>query len=83
MKSNCLIGAIAIKKRIGGKLRWRSGWRHGGYHGLIGNPWGHWYVRLPDNTLLSYSASDKRLPALKQLWFRGYIKRVRAIPATA
>ena len=78
MKSNCLLGALAIRRRLGGKLDWRPGWRRDGFKGFLGNPWGHWRVCLPDNTLLSYSAVDKALPVWKQLWFDGYIKRTRA-----
>jgi len=78
MKSNCLLGALAIKRRLGGKLDWRPGWRRGGFEGFIGSPWGHWRVRLPNGTWLSYSAADKRLPVWKQLWFDGYIKRTCA-----
>ena len=73
-KSNCFFGAIAIKHQLGGELEWRPGWRQKGLRGFLGNPWGHFRVRL-DNTLLSYSAIDKDLPVWRQLWFRGHIKR--------
>jgi len=73
--SNCLFGAIAIRRRLGGKLNWRPGWTQGGVHGFLGNPWGHFRVRLPDGTILSYSSKDKNLAWWKQLWFQGYIKR--------
>ena len=35
MKSNCLLGALAIRRRLGGKLDWRPGWRRGGFEGYI------------------------------------------------
>ena len=73
-KSNCLFGAIAIKHQLGGKLEWRPGWRRDGWRGFLGNPWGHFRVRLGD-VLLSYSAFDKNLSAWRQLWFRGYVKK--------
>jgi len=79
VKSNCLLGALAIRRRLGGKLNWRPGWRRDGFYGFLGSPWGHWRVRLPNGTLLSYSAADKRLPVWKQLWFGGYIKRIRIV----
>ncbi len=74
-KSNCLFGAIAIKRQTGGKIEWRPGWSEpgAGWRGFLGNPWGHWRVRSGDS-LLSYSAHDKNLPAWRQLWFRGYVK---------
>ena len=77
MKSNCFFGALAIKHRLGGRLDWRPGWRRDGWRGFLGNPWGHFRVALPDKTLLSYSARDKDMPVWSQLWFCGYIKRVR------
>ena len=78
-KSNCLLGAIAIKYRLGGKIEWRSGWRKDWAwpkrcRGLLGNPWGHFRVRL-GNYYLSYSTKKKDLSAWNQLWFDGYIKR--------
>jgi len=73
-KSNCFFGAIAIKHQLGGKIEWRPGWRRDGWSGFLGNPWGHFRVRL-DNLLLSYSALDENLSVWRQLWFRGYVKR--------
>ena len=75
-KSNCFFGAIAIKHRLGGKLKWRPGWHKDGWQGFLGNPWGHFQVQI-NNTLLSYSAVNKSLSVLHQLWFQGYIKRRR------
>jgi len=72
-KSNCLFGALAIRRQIGGKLEWRPGWRRDGWSGFLSNPWGHFRVRL-NNNLLSYSAFDKNLSIWSQLWFRGYVK---------
>ena len=82
MKSNCLFAALAIKKRLGGKIEWRSGWRRDWkwskrWRGFLGSPWGHFRIRLQDDTLLSYSAYDKDMPVWRQLWFSGYIKRTR------
>ena len=77
MKSNCFFGAMVIKYRLGGRLNWRPGWRRGGLRGFIGNPWGHFRVRLQDGTLLSYSTRDKDMPVWRQIWFSGYIKRTR------
>ena len=77
MKSNCFVGALIIRRRLGGRLSWRPGWRRGGVHGFFGNPCGHFSVELRDGTLLSYSAHDKDMSVLRQLWFRGYIKRIR------
>ena len=76
-KSNCFLGAIAIKRQVGGKLDWRPGWRRDGWRGFLGNPWGHFRVRLGD-TLMSYSTLDKDMPVWNQLWFRGYIKITKA-----
>jgi len=81
-RSNCFLGAIVIRRRLGGKFIYRPGWRQGGvssggWHGFLDNPWGHFWVELSDGTLVSYSARDKGLPAYRQLWFRGYIKRRR------
>ncbi len=73
--SNCLLGALAIQRRFGGRLNWRPGWHRGGFEGFMGNPWGHWRVRLPNGTTLSYSSPDKELSIWKQLWFEGYIRR--------
>ena len=73
--SNCLFGAIALRRRFGGKLSWRSGWERDGWEGFLGNPWGHFRVCLSDGTFLSYSAKDKNLAWYNQLWFEGYIKR--------
>jgi len=75
--SNCFFGAIAIRKRLGGKIEWRPGWLSG-WHGFLGNPWGHFRVRLPSGVILSYSSADKNLSCWKQLWFAGYIKHRRA-----
>ena len=77
MKSNCFLGALAIRHRLGGRLSWRPGWRRGGVYGFLGNPWGHFGVVLQDGTMLSYSTHDKDMPVWRQLWFRGYIKRTR------
>jgi len=76
VRSNCLLGAIAIKRHVGGKLDWRPGWRRGGWKGFVGNPWGHFRVRL-GNTIWSYSTFDKDMPMWNQLWFRGYVKITR------
>jgi hypothetical protein len=79
-RSNCLFGAIAIKRQLGGKLEWIPGWRStggrnpGGWLGFVNNPWGHFRVRLED-ALWSYSAFNKNLPVWNQLWFQGYAKR--------
>ena len=79
LRSNCLFGAIAIKRQLGGKLEWHPGWRStggrnpGGWVGFINNPWGHFRVRL-GNALWSYSAFDKNLSVWRQLWFQGYAK---------
>ena len=76
-KSNCLFGAIIIKRLLGGKLEYRPGWSEPGrgFKGFLNNPWGHWHVRLPDGSTASYSAFDKNLSALQQLWFRGYLRK--------
>ncbi len=73
---NCLIGALIIRRRLGGKIEWRPGWRRDGFDGFLGNPWGHWRVRVGRH-LLSYSARDKDLAWWRQLWFKGRIKRTR------
>jgi len=75
VRSNCLLGALAIRRRVGGQINWRPGWRSGGWRGFIGNPWGHFRVCLGDGTILSYSALDKDLAWWHQLWFKGRIKR--------
>ena len=74
LRSNCLFGAIAIKRQLGGKLEWQPGWQKAGWRSFLGNPWGHFQVRL-DNALWSYSAFNKDMPVWNQLWFQGYIKR--------
>ncbi len=73
VRSNCLLGAIMIKHQLGGKLEWRPGWHRNGWKGFLGNPWGHFRVRL-GNSLWSYSALDKNLSVWRQLWFQGYAK---------
>jgi hypothetical protein len=73
--SNCLFGALSIRRRLGGMIDWRPGWTRGGWSGFLGNPWGHFRVRLSDGTILSYSARDKDLSWRRQLWFDGRIKR--------
>ena len=73
VRSNCLFGAIAIKRQLGGRLEWRAGWRRHGWRGFLANPWGHFRVRLGD-ALWSYSALNKNLPVWNQLWFQGYAK---------
>ena len=73
VKSNCLFGAIAIKRQLGGKLEWRPGWHRGGWGGFLGNPWGHFRVRL-DDAIWSYSAFNKDMSVWNQLWFQGYAK---------
>jgi hypothetical protein len=60
---------------MGGEIDWRPGWRRGGWSEFLGNPWGHFRVRLVDGTMLSYSANDKNLAWWRQLWFVGSIKR--------
>jgi hypothetical protein len=72
---NCLLGALVIRVRLGGKLSWRPGWRKDGWHGFLGNPWGHFRVTLPNGAILSYSAKDKNLAWYRQLWFKGCVKR--------
>jgi hypothetical protein len=80
VRSNCLFGAVAIKRQLGGKLEWRAAWKPtggrnpGGWPGFINNPWGHFRVRLGD-TLWSYSPlGNKSLSVWRQLWFQGYAK---------
>jgi len=73
-RSNCLFGAIAIKRQLGGKLEWHPGWQKAGWRSFLGNPWGHFRVRL-DDVIWSYSAFNKSMPVWNQLWFRGYAKR--------
>ena len=75
-KSNCLLGAIGIKRHMGGQLRWRPGWMCGrkGWFGFIDNPWGHFWIDLPDGSTASCSAIDKDLSVLHQLWFHGFVK---------
>jgi len=75
--SNCFFGAVAIKRRLGGRLKWRSGWHKGGWQGFLDSPWGHFQVQL-GNTLLSYNPDKESLSAWRQLWFQGHIKRRRA-----
>jgi hypothetical protein len=75
--SNCLLGAVAIQRRFGGRLDWRPGWKRDGWEGFLGNPWGHFRVVLSDGTVMSYSAKDKELAWWKQLWFKGRVKRRR------
>ena len=76
-RSNCFLGAVAIRRRMGGKLDWRPGWEKPGsrLEGFLGNPWGHWRVVAPNGDILSYSTLDKNLSVWRQLWFEGYIKR--------
>jgi len=73
-KSNCLFGALLIRRRLGGRLSWRPGWKRRGWRGFLGNPWGHWRVEMPDGSILSYSTLDKEMPVWNQLWFKGYLK---------
>ena len=87
-KSNCLLGALLIMWRFGGRLRWRPGWDRAGWYGpyhrwygFIDNPWGHFRVQL-GNKMLSYSSLNTgkhkyqfdKHPVLRQLWFAGYVK---------
>jgi len=76
--SNCLLGALAIRKRLGGTMEWRPGWHRDGFWGFIGSPWGHWSVTLADGTRLSYSTHRNDLQWWQQLKFRGYIKKTRS-----
>jgi hypothetical protein len=76
-KSNCFFGAVAIKRRLGGRLKWRSGWHKGGWQGFLDSPWGHFRVILPDGTTLSYNTEDRNLAWWRQLWFQGRVKRRR------
>ncbi|HIL98600.1 MAG TPA: hypothetical protein EYG51_22235 [Pseudomonadales bacterium] len=80
-KSNCFLGAIAIRRQLGGRLEWRPGWSEPGrgWRGFLSNPWGHFCVRLPDGTTMSYSAIDKNLPVCRQLWFAGRVKRRESV----
>tara|TARA_Y100000310_G_scaffold254345_1_gene261403 strand:- start:631 stop:864 length:234 start_codon:yes stop_codon:yes gene_type:complete len=75
MKSNCLLGALVIKRRAGGIIVWRPGWSEPGvgWHGFLGNPWGHWSV-LAHGRVLSFSTPNKNLVWYKQLWFEGNLK---------
>jgi len=73
MKSNCLLGALTIKRRVGGIIVWRPGWHRDGFVGFLGNPWGHWRV-LVAGRILSYSTDDKNLAWFKQLYFSGKLK---------
>jgi hypothetical protein len=75
--TNCLFGALAIQRRLGGKIDWRAGWKQEGWHSFIINPWGHFRVILPNGSILSCSSINKALPVWNQLWFRGYIKRTK------
>lgn len=68
-KSNCLLGALFIRRHFGGELKWRKPRR--------GCPWGHFYVLLQSGHKLSYSAIDKNISSMSQLWFEGYIKRTK------
>gem|GEM_PF-4212172 len=78
-RSNCLLGAIAIRRRFGGRLDWRAPWGEPGqgWRGFLGNPWGHWRVMMPNGDVLSYSAYNKDISVFRQLWFQGRIKRVK------
>jgi hypothetical protein len=75
--SNCLLAAVAIRRRFGGKILWRPGWRRDGVRGFLGNPWGHFAVHV-DDMIMSYSAKDKRLAWWRQVYFDGYIKVTHA-----
>ena len=79
-RSNCLLAAIAIKRRFGGRIRWvhplLGHWRQErGWRGFFDSPWGHWSVHLPSGTMLSFSAKNKKLPIWQQLWFTGRVER--------
>jgi hypothetical protein len=74
VRSNCLFGAVAIKRQVGGKLEWQPGWQTAGWKSFLGNPWGHFQVRLGD-AIWSYSALDKNMSVWNQLWFQGCTKR--------
>jgi len=75
---NCLFGALAIKRRLGGKICWRPGWRQsGGWYSFLGSPWGHFGVRFPNGTVLSYSSPNKDISVWNQLWYQGYVRRRR------
>ena len=85
-KSNCLLGAIIIRHRFGGKIEWcywifkpKQSWPwNKRLKGFRSNPWGHYRVRVNDH-YLSYSSKNKNLPICNQLWFSGYIKRKKVL----
>jgi len=63
---NCLLGALLIRYRVGGALRYRLP--------TSSCPWGHWWVEK-GGWRISWSALDKRLPVWRMLWFEGRIRR--------
>jgi len=74
VRSNCLFGAISIKRQVGGILEYIPGWKKAGWRSFLGNPWGHFRVRLGD-AFWSYSALNKNMPVWNQLWFQGRLKK--------
>jgi hypothetical protein len=78
VRSNCLVGALVIKRQLGGKLEWQPGWEKSGWRSFLGNPWGHFRIRL-GNSLWSYSAFNKNMPVWNQLWFQGCVKKQEVV----
>jgi hypothetical protein len=74
--SNCLLGALVAKRRLGGRLGWWPGWSKG-WRKLPLHPWGHFYLDLGEGRRLHFSAMGVDLPWWRQLWFRGKFKRSR------
>jgi len=64
-RSNCLVWAVAVRRRHGGSLLWE--WSKNG-------PWPHFYWVSPDRErVLSYRPLDKGI-LWDLFWFRGEIR---------
>jgi len=76
-RSNCLVVALIVAQRTGGRVQWRpmhiDGWRWCTKH-----PWGHFYVELPSGRVLHYTPIEDDLPWWRQLWFEGRLLRETA-----
>jgi len=60
--SNCLITALIVKWRLGGKIKLRRPCQH--------YLFGHWVVRL-NNRTIHFRADELNRPWWKHLWFKG------------
>jgi len=74
--SNCLLGALIVRFKKGGKLHWWPGWNNG-WAQWPQHPWGHFYVQFENYQIHFDDLPGNDLKWWQQLWFKGHyqIKR--------